>query len=132
MAERMAAHTMSLTARMVIGLTALLLVGGAALSVAALIYGRTAARDAFDRLLVGAAASIAASVSVEDGTPVVDLPVSAFELLALAPDDRVAYRVTGPGGGLLTGYADLPPGPAPERARMQERILISLSFHKNA
>ncbi|WP_036176311.1 sensor histidine kinase [Palleronia rufa] len=116
MAERMAAHTMSLTARMVIGLTALLLVGGAALSVAALIYGRTAARDAFDRLLVGAAASIAASVSVEDGTPVVDLPVSAFELLALAPDDRVAYRVTGPGGGLLTGYADLPAGPAPERA----------------
>ena len=101
--------TLSITARMVIGLGLLLLVGGAVLSAAAFAYGRAAARDAFDRLLVGAATDIAASISIVDGAPHVDLPLAAFELLALAPDDRVAYQVAGP-GGVLTGYADLPAG----------------------
>ncbi|WP_163847393.1 sensor histidine kinase [Pseudooceanicola aestuarii] len=112
--------TWSLTARMVIGLGGLLMIGGIVLSLAALAYGRAAARDAFDRLLVGAAANIADSVSIVDGTPVVDLPVSAFELLALAPEDRIAYQVAGPDGTVLTGYADLP---RPEdRARGRPRL----------
>ena len=29
--------------------------------------------------------------------------------LALAPDDRVFYRIVGPDGGTITGYEDLPP-----------------------
>ncbi|MEZ5768543.1 MAG: sensor histidine kinase [Paracoccaceae bacterium] len=99
-----------------LGLTALLVVGGLALSLAAFGYGRAAAREAFDRLLVGAAQDIAASVSVTDGAPVVDLPVSAFELLALAADDRIAYQLRGPRGTVITGYDDLPlpPEDAPD------------------
>lgn len=104
--------TLSLTARLVLGLTALLLVGGMTLSIAAFGYGRAAAREAFDRLLVGAAQDIAASISVRDGAPVADLPVSAFELLGLAADDRIAYQLRGPGGTVLTGYEDLPLPPA--------------------
>ena len=102
------APTLSLTARLVFGLTALLVVGGITLSLAAFGYGRAAAREAFDRLLVGAAQNIAASVSIADGAPTVDLPVSAFDLLALAADDRIAYQLRGPGGTVLTGYQDLP------------------------
>ncbi|WP_143594949.1 sensor histidine kinase [Thioclava sp. DLFJ4-1] len=100
--------TRSLTARLVTGLSGLMIVGGLILALAAFAYGRAAARDAFDRLLVGAANDIAASISIRDGAPVVDLPVSAFELLALAPDDRIAYQVSGPKGAVLTGYEDLP------------------------
>ncbi|MBR9822569.1 MAG: sensor histidine kinase [Rhodobacteraceae bacterium] len=103
--------TLSLSARLVAGLGALLLVGGVVLALAAFAYGRTAAREAFDRLLVGAANDIASTVAIRDGQPVVDLPASAFQLLALAPEDRVAYRVSGPGGSLLTGYDDLPEPP---------------------
>ncbi len=100
--------TLSLTSRLVFGLTGLLVLGGLVLAIAAFAYGRTAAREAYDRLLVGAAHDIAASVTVVGGAPVVDLPVSAFELLGLAADDRIAYQVRGPGGVLLTGYTDLP------------------------
>jgi two-component system sensor histidine kinase TctE len=98
---------MSLSARMLVGLGGLLCVGGVLLALATYAYGKAAARDAFDRLLVGAASAIATSVSVVDGAPVVDIPVSAFELLALAPEDRVGYLVTGPGGEVLTGYPEL-------------------------
>ncbi|WP_010142419.1 sensor histidine kinase [Oceanicola sp. S124] len=103
--------TLSLTARLVAGLGALLLVGGVVLALAAFAYGRTAAREAFDRLLVGAANDIASTVAIRDGQPVVDLPASAFQLLALAPEDRVAYRISGPGDQLLTGYEGLPAPP---------------------
>ena len=96
---------------MALAVALLLAVGGALVSVAAFAYGRQAAQDAYDRLLVGAATGIAASISVDGTDLVVDLPVSAFELLALAPDDRIAYRVTGTAGEVLTGYADLPGPP---------------------
>ena len=107
--------TLSLTARMAAGLVALLLVAGLVLALASFAYGRAAAQDAFDRLLIGAANDIAASVSVIDGAPVVDLPLSAFELLALAPEDRIAYQVRGVDGTILTGHADLPAAPRPAR-----------------
>ncbi|PJE31125.1 sensor histidine kinase [Pseudooceanicola antarcticus] len=104
--------TLSLGARLVAGLGALLAIGGVVLALAAFAYGRTAAREAFDRLLVGAANDIASAISIREGQVVVDLPASAFQLLALAPEDRVAYRVSGPGGKLLTGYEDLPDPPS--------------------
>ena len=53
-------------------------------------YGRQAAQQAYDRLLIGAANQIAGSISIRGGEVVVDIPASAFELLALAPDDRRA------------------------------------------
>lgn len=103
---------MSLSTRVAATVGALLLAGGVLVSLVAFGYGRQAAREAYDRLLVGAAHDIAESISIINGVPVVDLPISAFELLALAPDDRIAYRVVGTRGETLTGYDDLPLPPA--------------------
>ena len=104
---REATAALSLTARVALAVGSLLLIGGVVVSLAAFAYGREAARETYDRLLVGAANAIAASITIVDGAPVVDLPMSAFQLLALAPDDRIAYRVVGVNGETLTGYDDL-------------------------
>ncbi|MGR3755897.1 MAG: sensor histidine kinase N-terminal domain-containing protein [Tranquillimonas sp.] len=114
MAEAAAAAapgSLSLKARVALAVSAVLLAGGAVVLVAALAYGRQAAREAYDRLLLGAASDIAESITVRDGVPLVDVPLSAFQLLALAPDDRIRYRVVGPDGATLTGD-DAAPGPA--------------------
>ncbi len=94
----------SLTRRLALSISLLLIAGGALVSLAALAYGRQAAQTAFDRLLLGAARQVVASTSVVDGRVLADIPVSAFELLALAPDDRVFYRIVGQDGQTLTGY----------------------------
>jgi two-component system sensor histidine kinase TctE len=87
-------------------------VGGIAIATAAFSYGRSAAQRAYDRLLIGAASQIAGSVALRDGKVIVDLPTSAFELLALAPDDRIVYAVFDPDGQVVTGYdIAAPPGP---------------------
>ena len=99
--------TMSLTARVAFGIAFLLIFGGVIVSIAAFAYGREAARTAYDRLLLGAANDIASAITVLDGRPDIDLPVSAFELLALAPDDRIGYRIIGPDGNTLTGYEEI-------------------------
>lgn len=104
----------SLAARVLGAVVAILLLGG--LLVAGSIWwnGRQAARLAYDRILLGAANDIAESIRVQNGVPLVDLPVSAFELLAQAPDDRIYYAVSGPDGGHITGLdATLAPPTAP-------------------
>jgi two-component system sensor histidine kinase TctE len=101
----------SLTLRLAVAIALILAAGGAAVTAAALAYGRQAAQEAYDRLLIGAANQIAASVSIRNGEIVVDIPVSAFELLALAREDRVAYRVIGQDGETITGYDLVPPPP---------------------
>lgn len=88
-------------------ITLVLAIGALVLGWAAWIYARVAADEAFDRLLVGAALQIAESVATEPGRVTVDPPISAFETLALATDDRVFYRVTDPNGQNLTGQDDL-------------------------
>ncbi len=100
-------ETMSLTARVAMGVAFLLVLGGVMVSIAAFAYGKEAARTAYDRLLLGAANDIISSISVQSGEPVLELPVSAFELLALAPDDRIGYRIMGPDGATLTGYDEI-------------------------
>ncbi|MEP1934367.1 MAG: sensor histidine kinase N-terminal domain-containing protein [Roseibium sp.] len=99
--------TSSLTQRVALGVALLLVIGGIMVSIAAFAYGKEAARSAYDRLLLGAANDIASAISVQDGRPVLELPVSAFELLALAPDDRIGYRIIGPQGETLTGYDEI-------------------------
>lgn len=107
----------SLTARVAAAVAVLLTIGGLFVAIAALAYGRQAARETYDRLLLGAANAIAAAVTVQGGALEIDLPVDAFELLALAPDDRVAYRVLGPDGETLTGMDSAPlPPPVQPRA----------------
>ncbi len=94
--------------RRLIGVNALiLLVGALVLGWAAWLYARVAADKAYDRLLVGAALQIAESVATEPGRVTVDPPISAFEMLALATDDRIFYRVIDPAGETLTGQDDL-------------------------
>lgn len=97
----------SLTLRLGLALALVFVVGGLALAIAALAYGRNAAQQSFDRLLLGAAQQIAEAVALREGEVVADLPVSAFELLSLAPDDRVFYAIHDNQGRLVTGY-DLP------------------------
>ena len=45
----------------------------------------------------------------------VDLPVAAFQLLSLAPEDRITYAVLDPAGKVITGYDNLTPPPPGER-----------------
>ncbi len=97
----------SLFARLVIRVAVVLAGGAAILMTAAWLYARAAADEAYDRLLQGAAIQILDSLVVEEGRIAVDLPPSAFELLGLAPRDKIFYRVVAPDGTTLTGYEDL-------------------------
>lgn len=99
----------SIALRLALVLVLLFTGGGIAVSVAALAYGRAAADRSYDQLLIGAANQIAAAMTLRDGRVEVDIPVSVFELLALAPDDRIFYAVLGPDGELLTGYDGIAP-----------------------
>lgn len=89
------------------------LIGAALLFLAARSYGRSAADRSYDHLLVASALSIADSVALVDGQWQVDLPYAALDLLAMAPEDRVFYRVASAEGASITGYADLPSPPSP-------------------
>lgn len=108
----------SLFRRLIVLIASVLAFGAVILGAAAWIYARIAADEAYDRLLVGAALQIAESVSTEPGRVTVDPPISAFETLALAVDDRIFYRVLDPRGEVLTGQGDLAPA---ERSRREGR-----------
>ena len=91
--------TPSLTRRLAISVALVLLAGGGRRRRRGARLRPAAAQRAYDRLLIGAADQIAGAVSVRGGEIVVDIPASAFELLALAPEDRVIYAVFDPAGG---------------------------------
>ncbi len=97
-----------LLALMALGFAALLLI----ISLLLWTYARGAANRTYDLLLAGAALSVLERVSPGADGPSVDLPSSAMDILALAPDDRVVYRVFAPGIGQITGAEDLPLPPA--------------------
>lgn len=94
---------LTLAARVLGAVLLILLLGGVLVSGSAWLNGQQAARQAYDRILLGAARDIAESVRIQEGLPVADLPVSAFLLLAQAPDDRIYYAVHGPGQKFITG-----------------------------
>ncbi|HEY9548132.1 MAG TPA: sensor histidine kinase N-terminal domain-containing protein, partial [Kiloniellaceae bacterium] len=96
---------------MLLFLGGLSLGGTIILAAAALEYGRRAADQVYDQLLAGSALAIAETVNVIDKKLEADLPYAALDMLSLAPDDRVFYRIAAPGGETITGYSDLP---APE------------------
>ncbi len=72
-------------------------------------YGKRAADRSYDHLLVASALSIVDSVALVDGQWQVDLPYASLDLLSMAPEDRVFYRVSDEHDRTITGYADLPP-----------------------
>ncbi|UWQ78295.1 sensor histidine kinase N-terminal domain-containing protein [Leisingera sp. S132] len=94
---------LTLAARVLGAVLLILLLGGVLVSGSAWLNGQQAARQAYDRILLGAARDIAESIRVQEGVPAADLPVSAFQLLAQAPDDRIYYAVHGPGQAFITG-----------------------------
>lgn len=90
-----------------------LLVATAVLGTAALIdtwrEARRMANALADRVLAGSALVIAERASLDDeGLIAIDIPYGALEMLSSAAQDRVFYRVDGPPGRIVTGYADLP------------------------
>ena len=91
---------------------ALFVVATVVLFGAARSYGQRAADGSYDHLLKASALSMADSVAFAQGQWQVDLPYAALDLLAMAPEDRAFYRIAGPDGSILTGYADLPVPPA--------------------
>lgn len=101
----------SIATRLAVAIALILIAGGILVTFAALTYGRQAAQEVYDKLLAGATFELTSSISVAPNGLVVDLPVSAFEMLALAPDDRIFYRVMRSDGETVTGYDSLP---APE------------------
>ncbi len=116
------ARTTSLRLRLAGPLGAFFLIGMIALYAAAHSYASLAADRSYDRLLSGSALSIAETISITDGRLNVDIPYAALDMLSAAPDDRVFYRVTGPTGGTVTGYDDLPSPPELRGAREDEGI----------
>lgn len=93
----------SLAARVLVAVLLILLLGGVLVAGSTWWNGRQAARQSYDRLLLGAASDIAESIRIQAGQPLVDLPVSAFQLLAQAPEDRIFYQVRDAGGQFITG-----------------------------
>lgn len=98
----------SLRRTLMLYLGALLAVFAVALLFAARDYGQRAANRSYDHLLVSSALSIADSVALVDGQWQVDLPYAALDLLSMAEEDRVFYRVADSRGVTITGYEDLP------------------------
>ncbi|MDR6672443.1 sensor histidine kinase [Xanthomonas sp. 1678] len=103
-------------------LGALSLLGAVALFFFARDYGQRAANRSYDHLLVSSALSIVDSVALADGQWQVDLPYAALDLLAMAPEDRVFYRVFDARGRTITGYGDLPKAPSLPRASAAPRL----------
>ncbi|MDK4705943.1 sensor histidine kinase [Rhizobium sp. CNPSo 4062] len=97
----------SLFARLAVVMSVLLTAGAGILITASWYSARTAADDAYDRVLVGAALQIADGLAVQEGALIIDLRASAFEMLGLADRDRIFYRILDPSGKTLTGHRDL-------------------------
>lgn len=82
-------------------------------------YGQRAANRSYDHLLVSSALSIIDSVALVDAQWQVDLPYASLDLLAMAPEDRVFYRVSDARNQTVTGYDDLPAPPRTPSDRPQ-------------
>ena len=97
------------------GLISAILLGGAAvLAFAASNYAETAADDAYDRVLFGAARQISETLSAESGVVEAQVPVSALETLSISRSARIYYRIATAGAANVTGYEDLPFPPGAE------------------
>lgn len=94
-------------------ISAILLGGAAILALAASNYARTAADDAYDRVLLGAARQISETLSAENGTVEADVPVSALDTLSISRSARIYYRIAATSAE-VTGYSDLPLPPEAE------------------
>lgn len=105
----MAARTYSLRRRLLLWLLLPLVVIGALALADTWREAVATANAVSDRVLAGSALAIAERVVVnEESALEVDVPYVALEMLTSAAQDRVFYRVEGPGGAFITGYQELP------------------------
>lgn len=89
-----------------------------------------------ERMLLGAARMIGEQVHLEEGVVQVVIPPAALELFVSPSRDRVFYRISEPGGELLSGYYDLalpPRQPQPELAvffdaAQRDRAIHAVAF----
>lgn len=80
----------------------------ALLSVGVNYYTRSVADYSYDRLLSSASLSMAEAIYVDGSTVYIDLPYAVFEMMQLASDDKVYYKITDHNGEFVSGYEDLP------------------------
>jgi len=106
------AHNRSIRRTLWTYLVLLSLAALVALFFAARAYGQREGNRAYDHLLVSSALSILDHTALVGDEWQVDLPYSALSLLAMAPDDRVFYRIFAADGRQITGDSDLPAPPA--------------------
>jgi len=118
----------SLKARLVTTMLLLFLGFTLVMYLAARAYAQRAADLSYDRLLAGSALSIAETLAVDGSAVRVDIPYAALDMLSAAPEDKVFYRVYGPGPGTVTGYADLPLVTAPRMRAGSESELPAPRF----
>lgn len=72
-------------------------------------FAERASNQAYDRLLLASAQSIADAIRVTGGEIAVDVPIAAFSMLAIGKEDRIFWRVSEEPARVITGYPDLVP-----------------------
>lgn len=115
----------SLHARIIAFIAAILLTGALVLGFAAWQYARVAARDAYDKMLIGGVIQIAENLYVQGGVVTLDPPAAAFATLSAY--DLVFYKVVDPRGLVIAGYDDLASG-VPAADFRQGAVLVDGSF----
>ncbi|UOM32698.1 sensor histidine kinase [Acuticoccus sp. I52.16.1] len=125
MAEAAAPRPYSLKRRLSVGASSLFALMIAVLSMGLWHYSHSAASRTYDLLLSGAAISILERLALTPDGLEIDLPTSAFDILALAPNDRVFYKIVGDDGTTLTGDAALPGLDDPPPVEEDDAIALS-------
>lgn len=92
----------------------------ATLSVGVWHYANTSADYSYDRLLSSASVTMLDGINVAQDQVYIDLPYSAFEILQLAPEDKIYYAIYGPNGDFLSGYSDLPIAPTATQQEFEQ------------
>lgn len=109
----MAKATPSIRRQLIVMVAVVLIAINAVALWSANLYANRAAKTSYDRLLYGAALQMAENINMLNGKVFIDLPVSAFETLALSTSDRAFYSIMDNQYKVLTGYKDLPNIPFP-------------------
>ncbi len=105
-----------------------LLSGSAILALALFLivqgFARQLAEESQDNILAASVTSILDAATIEEGGLVLDLPYSAFSMLANLHDDAVYYAIDA-NGVFQTGYDTLPKAPA---ARQDDMGFATITF----
>ncbi|NLQ17998.1 sensor histidine kinase [Marinomonas sp. M1K-6] len=97
------------------------------------IYANRSAKESYDRLLYGSALQMAENITLLDAKVFIDLPVSAFETLALSTADRAFYAIMDSQSRVLTGYKDLPSVPfAPLQRQSAEKEKFTPMYYETS